>query len=65
MTKRTSSLPKHSKRDVAIGFFAGIYGFILLFVMINGLVVNIKEDGALGFKFFYAFTNQTNLFCSI
>ncbi|MDR1234872.1 MAG: Pr6Pr family membrane protein [Mycoplasmataceae bacterium] len=55
----------HSKKDIAVGFFASIYGVILLFIMINGVVSSIHDKGLIGFNFFYAFTNETNLFCGI
>jgi hypothetical protein len=65
MTTQNIKQTTYSRKDIAVGFFAGIYGLILLFIMINGLVGNIKDKGLVGFDFFYAFTNQTNLLCAI
>jgi len=47
------------KRDMTLGFFALVYGLILLLVMINGLAASIKQ-GHDGWTYCYMFTYQSN-----
>jgi hypothetical protein len=58
----------YSKRNIAIGFGAGVYGIILLFVLISGFAnatINAIDTNYGGLNYLYYFTNQSNLLCAV